>query len=128
MKYIFTFDADRCCACFASMIDCIDRNDIIEIKKGDVCFRKTNDTEIYLSDDTTYCAHLSMACMYCVDAPCITSCLIGCIRKDSETGFTINDKINDIGCKSRTLACPFGVLRYRKRDGKWSNVMAAIPG
>ncbi len=117
MKYVFTFDADRCCACPACMIGCIDQNDI-EVEKGEACFRKTYDTEIDLADGSTYCAYLSVACMHCADAPCITACPVGCITKDPETGFTIYDNTNCIGCKSCAMACPFGAPRYRKEDGK----------
>ena len=112
MKHVFTFDADRCCACSACMIGCMDQNDI-DVESGDTCFRKTYDTEIDLADGTTYCAYLSMACMHCTDAPCITACPVGCITKDPETGFTVYDNTNCIGCKSCALACPFG-LSFRR--------------
>ena len=52
MKHVFTFDADRCCACSACMIGCMDQNDI-DVESGDTCFRKTYDTEIDLADGTT---------------------------------------------------------------------------
>lgn len=117
MKYVFTFDPDRCCACSACMIGCIDQNDV-DVEGGDQCFRKTYDTEINLADGSTYCAYLSAACMHCVDAPCIAACPVGCLRKDPETGFTVYDNTNCIGCKSCAMACPFGAPRYRKEDGK----------
>ena len=56
--------------------------------------------------------------MHCEDAPCIAACPAGCISKDPETGFTIYDNTNCIGCKSCAMACPFGAPRYRKSDGK----------
>lgn len=43
---------------------------------------------------------------------------VGCLSKDSETGFTVYDNTNCIGCKSCAMACPFGAPRYRKSDGK----------
>lgn len=116
MKYVFTFDPDRCCACSACMIGCIDQNDV-DVEGGDQCFRKTYDTEIDLADGSTYCAYLSAACMHCVDAPCIVACPVGCLRKDPETGFTVYDNTNCIGCHSCAMACPFGAPSYG-RDGK----------
>ena len=56
--------------------------------------------------------------MHCVDAPCISACPVGCLSKDPETGFTVYDNTNCIGCKSCAMACPFGAPRYRKSDGK----------
>ncbi len=56
--------------------------------------------------------------MHCDDAPCISACPVGCLRKDPETGFTVYDNANCIGCKSCALACPFGAPRFRPSDGK----------
>ena len=117
MSYVFTFDETRCCACSACMMACIDQNDI-DIVGGDVCFRKTYDTEIPLEDGSVYCAYISAACMHCQDAPCISACPAGCISKDPVTGFTVYDNTNCIGCKSCAMACPFGAPRFRKQDGK----------
>ncbi|MDO4547236.1 MAG: 4Fe-4S binding protein [Clostridia bacterium] len=117
MKHIFVFDEDNCCACSACMIGCIDQNDI-RVEAGEACYRKTFDREIELADGSTYCAYLSTACMHCVDAPCIAACPTGCLRKDSETGFTVYDNSLCIGCKSCAMACPFGAPRYRASDGK----------
>ncbi len=117
MKYVFTFDPDKCSACSSCMIACTDQNDI-DLAAGDVCFRKTYNTELKTADGQLYCAYLSTACMHCVDAPCVSACPVGCISKDPETGFTVYDNTNCIGCKSCAMACPFGAPRYRKEDGK----------
>ena len=117
MGYVFVFDEDKCCACSACVIGCIDQNDI-GIREGELPFRKTFDNEVDLPDGELYCAYLSAACMHCTDAPCIAACPVGCLKKNPETGFTIYDNTNCIGCKSCALACPFGAPRYRKTDGK----------
>ena len=116
MKYTFTFDEDKCCACSACMIACMDQNDI-DVESGEQCFRKTYDPEL-VTDEGLVCVYLSTACMHCVDAPCIAACPSGCLKKDSLTGFTVYDNTNCIGCKSCAMACPFGAPRYRKSDGK----------
>lgn len=117
MKHVFVFDENRCCACSACMMGCMGQNDI-DLAAGESCFRKTYDNEVEMADGSTYCAYLSAACMHCVDAPCIAACPVGCLIKDQETGFTIYDNTNCIGCKSCALACPFGAPRYRPSDGK----------
>ena len=113
MKQVFVFDPDLCCACSACMIGCMDQNDP-DLAAGEQCFRKTYDTEIPLTDGGTYCAYLSMACMHCTDAPCIAACPVGCLGKDPDTGFTIYDNTNCIGCKSCAMACPFGAPQMRR--------------
>ncbi|NCE66227.1 dimethylsulfoxide reductase [Pseudoflavonifractor sp. 524-17] len=117
MKYVFTFDEDRCSACGACRMGCIDQNDI-DIESGESCFRRTYEDEIELKDGGLYCVYLSAACMHCENAPCIDACPAGCIKKDQETGFTVYDNTNCIGCKSCALACPFGAPVFRKSDGK----------
>lgn len=117
MKHVFVFDEDRCCACSACMIGCMDQNDT-DLAAGEACFRKTYDNEVELRDGGVYFAYLSAACMHCDDAPCISACPVGCLRKDPETGFTVYDNANCIGCKSCALACPFGAPRFRRSDGK----------
>ena len=114
MKHVFVFDADKCSACSACMMGCLDQNDT-DIVAGDQCFRKTYNDEVELEDGSVYYVYISAACMHCVDAPCIPSCPVGCLSKDSETGFTVYDNTNCIGC---AMACPFGAPRYRKSDGK----------
>ncbi len=39
MKHVFVFDEDRCCACSACMIGCMDQNDV-DLAAGEACFRK----------------------------------------------------------------------------------------
>ncbi|MDE6937714.1 MAG: 4Fe-4S binding protein, partial [Lachnospiraceae bacterium] len=47
----------------------------------------------------------------------ITACPCNCLSKDKETGFTVCDNTNCIGCHSCAMACPFGAPSYRG-DGK----------
>lgn len=117
MKQVMVFDPDRCSACNACVIACMDQNDI-DVSAGEVAFRRTYDTELPQKDGAYLCAYLSAACMHCDEAPCITACPVGCLKKDPETGLTIYDNTNCIGCKSCAMACPFGAPRYRKSDGK----------
>lgn len=116
MKYVLVFDPDKCCACNSCAIACMDQNDI-DVTVGDVSYRKTFDTE-FKTKDGYYCAYISAACMHCQDAPCIKGCPVGCISKDPDTGFTVYDNTNCIGCHSCAMACPFGAPRFRQADGK----------
>ena len=55
MKHVFVFDADKCCACSACMMGCMDQNDI-DLAAGEQCYRKTFDNEIELADGGMSCA------------------------------------------------------------------------
>jgi len=56
--------------------------------------------------------YFSFSCMHCADAPCVMACPVGCLLKDEETGLTVYDNENCIGCHSCALACPYGALSF----------------
>lgn len=114
MKYILDLDMERCSACGACMIACIDQNDI-DVTKGEVPFRAVFDVEgkVEASHKMHY---LSVSCMHCADAPCIPACPCGCLYKD-ESGLTLYDNTACIGCHSCAMACPYGAPTFGG-DGK----------
>ena len=116
MKKI-TFDSSRCVACHACTIACIDQNDT-SVEEGQEALRRAGSLEIREESGHTRFAFFSSACRHCEDAPCIMACPVGCLGKSEETGMTIYDNTNCIGCKSCGMACPFGAPRYRPGDGK----------
>ena len=56
-------------------------------------------------------------CHHCEDAPCMTVCPSGAIRRESDDGPVDLDVKLCIGCKACIAACPFGMMRLRP-DGK----------
>ena len=106
MKMIFDLDMDRCCACGACAVACMDQNDI-EITE-EPPLRK-----VFAMEGTNGHAYISMACMHCEDAPCIVTCPVGCLSKD-ERGLTVYDSTSCIGCHSCAMACPFGAPTYNR--------------
>lgn len=115
MKMILDFDQEKCSACGACAIACMDQNDI-EVEEHVTPLRMVCQFE--RTDDKTGClGFLSIACMHCDDAPCIKACPSGCIAKDPDTNLTIYDNTNCIGCHSCSMACPFGAPSF-DRNGK----------
>lgn len=110
-KYLF-FDSEKCSACGACALACMDQNDI-DIPGGERPFRHTFTLEGEAGDLHFY----SVSCMHCVDAPCVMGCPSGCLKKDAETGFTLYDTTNCIGCHSCAMACLYGVPTFGA-DGK----------
>ena len=105
-------DMSKCVSCGACAIACMDQNDI-ELDAGKGPFRCVFDME-----EREGFSHLSLACMHCVDAPCIVGCPSACIHKDPETNLTVFDTTNCIGCHSCAMACPYGVLKSDRVEHK----------
>lgn len=99
-KYLF-FDSSKCSACGACALACIDQNDV-DVASGQQPFRHTFTLENKQGDLSFY----SVSCMHCADAPCVMGCPCGCLTKDAETGFTLYDTTNCIGCHSCAMAAP----------------------
>lgn len=104
---IFDLDLDKCTACGACAVACMDQNDIWP-DKGDQPFRRIGSLEKAGSSTVRY---LSIACMHCDDAPCISACPTGCLRKD-QNHLTVYDETLCIGCHSCAMACPYGAPSY----------------
>ena len=111
---IIDLDLNKCSACGACAIACIDQNDI-DVTKGEKPFRSVLDVETW-KDGKPHSSYLSVGCMHCTEAPCIMACPCDCLSKDEETGFTVYDNTDCIGCQSCAMACPFGAPTFI--DGK----------
>ncbi len=112
MGKVIDLDVHKCSACGACAIACMDQNDL-DVTAGVSPFRVVSDLEAENGGFEYY----SIACFHCEDAPCITACPCNCLSKDEETGFTVYDNTNCIGCHSCAMACPFGAPSYAS-DGK----------
>lgn len=115
MSYVFVLDTQRCIGCGACAVACMDQNDL-EPQMGDPVFRRCFAVEKG-EDKGAPVTYMSMGCMHCKDAPCIQGCPSGCLKKDPETGFTVYDNTNCIGCHSCAMACPFAAPGF-DREGK----------
>ena len=114
MSRYFELDIDRCCACGACAIACMDQNDV-DIPAGERPFRTVFRQE---PERIGACAsYYSVACMHCDNAPCVLACPVGCLYKDEATGLTLFDNTDCIGCHSCAMACPFGAPAFGA-DGK----------
>ena len=116
-QYYFDFDAGRCTACCACVMACMDQNDL-DAAHGQHPFRSAFalETPGEKRGETVF-GFLSAACMHCEDAPCVLGCPVGCLFRDGESGLTLYDNANCIGCHSCAMACPFGAPSFGP-DGK----------
>ena len=109
-KYAIDLDITKCISCGACSVACMDQNDF-QVKEGQRPFRNVFDLEMEQKGNVKY-SHLSLACMHCSDAPCISACPSACLKKDPETNLTVYDTTNCIGCHSCAMACPYGIPSF----------------
>ena len=76
-KYAIDLDMSKCVACGACAVACMDQNDF-EVKEGQRPYRNVFDLELDKKGQVSY-HRLSLACMHCSDAPCITGCPSACL-------------------------------------------------
>jgi anaerobic dimethyl sulfoxide reductase subunit B (iron-sulfur subunit) len=102
-----SFDANRCVQCHACEVAC----------------KSANDVELGLKWRRVLCVwggeypnvtnrSLSLACMHCGNAPCISACPSHAISKRPEDGIVLVDGEKCIGCHTCFDVCPFGVPQY----------------
>lgn len=123
MRYMFLLDTKKCIGCGACAVACMDQNDI-DVQAGEKPYRQCFSVEMG-TDPGAKVSYLSMACMHCADAPCIQGCPVGCLKKDEETGFTVYDSTNCIGCHSCAMACPFSAPCFNN-DGKMTKCNGCV--
>lgn len=109
-KLVFDLDMEKCVACGACAVACMDQNDIWP-DKGDEPFRHVGIVDPLPHQPCGEISFLSIGCLHCADAPCIKACPVGCLFKN-EMGLTVYDSSRCIGCHSCAMACPFGAPTY----------------
>lgn len=103
------FDPDKCTACGACALACMDQNDI-DIEAGERPFRNIYTWEKKGGHQEYY----SVSCAHCEEAPCVIACPSSCLYKDPDTGLTLYDSHYCIGCHSCAMACPSGIPTFNK--------------
>jgi anaerobic dimethyl sulfoxide reductase subunit B (iron-sulfur subunit) len=115
VNYSIFIDVKRCTGCQACSVACMDQNDL-EVSQEYLTWRQVFNVENGQEPEAKV-AYVSMSCMHCDDAPCLLACPTGAIKRDLTTDAVDVSQELCIGCRSCSLACPFGVPRFGL-DGK----------
>lgn len=107
MRLLFGFDAEKCTACGACAIACMDQNDI-DVEAGQRPYRR-----VLIRETQAGRRYLSLACLHCADAPCILACPANCLYRDDKTGLVRYDNTACVGCRACQRACPHDALSFR---------------
>lgn len=109
MKYVFRFYPEKCVACGACSVACMDQNDI-NTAAGELPFRRVEIREP--ADGVGKISYHSIGCLHCDDAPCAAVCPMGCLTKN-KLGMVVCDNTACIGCRACQSVCPVGAPTFR---------------
>jgi len=111
-SYVIQHDTESCIGCYACVVACMDQNDV-EIEESPALWRQVYTLESKVGPQWRI-QYFSLACLHCADAPCLLACPTGAINKSLTTGAVVVQSELCIGCRSCSMACPFGVPRFGK--------------
>lgn len=114
-RYALYLDVERCVGCESCVVACFDQNDL-DVERKEHAWRRVISLESGRAPEASI-AFVSVACMHCGDAPCVLGCPTGALGRDPATGAVVVEAAQCIGCRTCSMACPFGVPRYG-RDGR----------
>lgn len=112
MQLAFVFDIARCSGCMACVVACLDEKDLPDAAhafRHVIHFVNSGATSPTLS-------FLSLSCLHCADAPCVSVCPSGCLEKRGTDGIVTFDRELCVGCHGCAGACPFDAPKFPDGD------------
>jgi len=97
-------DPSKCTGCRQCMTACSFKN--YSTYNYDLSFCK-----VIIGPDGEF---LRIHCHHCADPMCMAACPTGATQKDPSTGIVSIDKMQCIGCKSCTWACPISIPQIQR--------------
>jgi len=119
-RWGMVIDLDKCVGCQTCTIACKEENNIPHGSPQEQAQRR----EIYWNRvlavsegeyPTARVQIISMPCMHCDKAPCVTVCPAKATYR-REDGIIVQDFRRCIGCRYCIVACPYGVRNFNFRD------------
>ncbi len=108
----FRFIPEKCTACGACAVACMDQKDI-DTEAGGRAF-----CEVFRSEKNGRSEYISRICRHCTDAPCVDMCPMGCIYRVKSVGLTLIDDTDCVACGACAAACPYGAIQFSQNTGK----------
>lgn len=115
MQYGFHFNVKRCAQCFACEVACKSAHDSrphVQEEPGACGPRFRQVVELTSEEGSTPIQYVSMACMHCGDAACMSVCPARAIYRDPEFGAVLVNHDKCLGCRYCSWACEFGAPQF----------------
>jgi carbon-monoxide dehydrogenase iron sulfur subunit len=109
MKNMLFIDAGKCTGCRSCEIYCSFIN-------GRACNPASSRVRVIKFEQKGI--NIPTMCMQCEDPPCMVSCPVSAIKKETESGLVVLDHDACIGCKLCMMNCPLGAISFDSIEGK----------
>lgn len=119
MQHAFHFNVDRCAECFACEVACKSVHDLrphAQEEPGSSGPRYRQVVALESETGSSPVQYVSMSCMHCGDAACMSACPAKAISRDPQFGAVLVDRNKCLGCRYCSWACEFGAPQF-DRDG-----------
>lgn len=103
---------DRCVGCLQCMAACATAHSRSKSLYGAIAEEPRPSPRIHVGPGPGTLAFPNK-CRHCDPAPCLAACMPGAIHRDAATAAVLVDASRCINCGMCSMACPFGVIRYR---------------
>lgn len=104
----FHVEVDRCIKCWACEVACKQWNNI---DAGGISRRVVYEETSGTFPDVTR-KFISVACMHCVNAPCVEMCPTGALSKREDDGIVVVNQDECLLCPLCLSACPFDIPQF----------------
>lgn len=117
----FYFNSAACTGCKACQVACQDKNDLPQ----DVLWRRVftygGGTWVpgpngVMEPHGVAAYAMSIACMHCSEATCVSICPAGAMKKDAQGLVTVDEQAC-IGCRYCEWGCPYGAPQFNEAKG-----------
>lgn len=98
---------ERCTGCRSCEIACAVQHSASKTLFGALTETPSSQKRLFVHEAAGM--KMPVLCRHCEEAPCIASCITGCLYHD-ENGYVRRRKERCIGCWSCIMVCPFGVI------------------
>lgn len=98
---------ERCTGCKSCEIACAVQHSQSKTLFGALAESPLSQKRVFVHEASG--ARMPILCRHCENAPCVNSCITGCLYHD-ENGNVRRHKGRCIGCWSCIMVCPFGVI------------------
>jgi carbon-monoxide dehydrogenase iron sulfur subunit len=107
---------ERCTGCLSCRLACAVAHSKAENLFGALTEEPPPRPRVYV--EAVGARKVPLQCRHCREAPCVAACPVAALSYEEESGLVRYHRERCIGCNFCVLACPFGVIVFRRDEGR----------